>query len=304
MKQYIAMFMSCLIMQVLSFDVSAEDKSVMITLSSDRNVILPCEPIGVSVILKNMTNNEVEITGNRWTSIRIKKEGENENWKTFAACGPQVASMFPRKLTISPLQTVEDMYLIHVDINDEPVFKSEGIYYLQAGTPFGESEDLKIVVDSSGIPTNVVEMVYKDKLFMLFDKYTADWYMRNGDKEDIISGRINKFKQEKISSPYSDWMAVSEFILKLDIISHESELTKKKMYEELVAEYTIVANTLPSPQKETLLIELASVQEEQSNKKQAIEILKQVESNHRSGYFNVRAKYLRGLYSKGNGSDL
>jgi len=267
----------------------ARDKDVVITISVDRDVILPCEPLGVAVVLKNKSGSVIEKTGSQWTSFRVKKEGEGENWNSYMGCGLHVLLGPPRKLKLLSGQSFEDICLIHVNSNDEPVFKNPGVYYVQSGTPFGESEAIRIMVKIPELSADIVEPMYNKKLFMLFDEYTAEYFLGKSRNIDNISKDLNDFRESLGSAPYLSWIIFGEFILKKTKIDHQEALKKNDSFDRLIEEYESVAEKLPSPQKENLILAMASIQIDQGRKSEALDILRKIISTHTDGYFKIKA---------------
>jgi hypothetical protein len=74
MRRIIAFTLLCLAAQFVSCADLAQNSGMVIAISSDRDVILPCEPLGVAVILKNESGNAIERVGSQWTSFRIKND--------------------------------------------------------------------------------------------------------------------------------------------------------------------------------------------------------------------------------------
>ncbi|NLF60877.1 MAG: hypothetical protein GX574_06955 [Lentisphaerae bacterium] len=289
MRRTLMLLLSCLAIQVMSVAEPARDKDVVITISVDRDVILPCEPLGVAVVLKNKSGNVIEKTGSQWTSFRIKKEGEGENWNSYMGCGLHVLLGPPRKLKLLSGQSFEDICLIHVNSNDEPVFKNPGVYYVQSGTPFGESEAIRIMVKIPELSADIVEPMYNKKLFMLFDEYTAEYFLGKSRNIDNISKDLNDFRESLGSAPYLSWIIFGEFILKKTKIDHQEALKKNDSFDRLIEEYESVAEKLPSPQKENLILAMASIQIDQGRKSEALDILRKIISTHTDGYFKIKA---------------
>lgn len=298
MRRTLILLLSCLAVQAVSVAEPAHDKNVVITISADRDVILPCEPLGVAVVLKNKSGDVIEKIGSQWTSFRIKKEGEGENWNSYMGCGLHALVAPPRKLKLLSGQSFEDICLIHVNSNNEPVFKNPGVYYLQSGTPFGESEAIRIMVELPEVSVDVVEPMYNNKLFMLFDEYTAGCFLGEGRNIDDISKNLNDFRESPGAAPYSAWIIFGEFILKKAKIDRQEALKKYVLFDRLIAEYEPVAGKLQSPQKESLIMAVASIEIDQGRKGEALELLRKIISTQTDAYFKIKAQYLRGLYEK------
>jgi hypothetical protein len=280
---------------MLSYAETIEDKAVAVVLSADRETIMPCEPLGLVVILTNRSTRAVEKVSNQWTSYRIKKDGD-QGWRTYMAYGPQPTPTLPMTLVLMLGQQFSDFCLVHVDMKGEPVFKDRGVYYVQAGTPFGESNVIKIKVDLPESSSSSALTVYSKKLYMLFDDYSIRCYVDAGGNLEFIENSLDEFKRSTSSVSYSAWITVAEFFLRKVKIYHESETKQLVLLDNLISEYEKVVTKLPSPQKEILMIAIAEVRIFQSQKNAAIRILQDViQDVHTGNYFKVKAQYLRSL---------
>jgi hypothetical protein len=298
MKNVVAGVLLCFSIHAVSYAQTIQEESVRILLASDRAIIMPCEPLGVVVTLTNQSANAVERIGSQWTSYRIKKEGKDQEWCTYMACGPQPTLMPPRALRLLSGQSFQDFCLLHVNSQYESVFKNPGIYYVQVGTPFGESDVIKIKVELPETSVASIDAVYKKKLFMLFDEYTTSCYLQTGDQAENLLYDVGEFKKSPASVPYSGWITVGEYILKKAMIGREPKAKQDALLDALVAEHGKLEKNLPSPQKESLMIAMAEVRFRQSRKNEGAGILQDLINASTCDYFKVKAQYLRGLYDK------
>ncbi len=301
MKRTLILLLSFLAVQAVLIAEPPQDKDVVITISAERDVILPYEPLGIAVILKNNSGEVVEKTGVQWTSFRIKK-GESGDWFSYMGCGYHASLPPPRKFKLLPGQSFEDTIMIHVGWINKPVFNNPGVYYIQVGTPFGESEAIRIMVNLPETSVDAVEAISNKKLFMLFDDYTAACYLRGflGENRNIddIAKDLDNFKKASGSELYSSWIIFSEFILKKEKIDRQDAAKKHMFFDRLIAEYKPVVGKLPSPQKESLLMAMASVQMDLNKKNEALELLQEIISTHADGYFRNSAQYRQEMYEK------
>jgi hypothetical protein len=298
MKCIVVGVLMCFAIHAVSYAQTSQEKSVKIILSSDRGIIMPCEPLGIVVTLTNQSENAIERVCSHWTSYRVRKEGAGQDWRTYMACGPQPTLMPPRKLKLLSGQSFHDFCLLHVNSQNEPVFKNPGIYHVQAGTPFGESNVIEIKVELPEPSGASVDAVYGKKLFVLFDEYTASCYLQASGKVETLAKDLHEFKQSPSSGPYSGWITVGEYILRKAMIGHEPKSKQSDLLNNVVAEYRNLATELPSPQKESLMIAIAEARIGQSQKNVGIGILQDVINTQGNEYSKVKAQYLRGLYDK------
>lgn len=293
MKNKNILFIVYLLCSTITFAELGKNADIMVNIYSDRDSIYPCEPLAVYVTIDNHSESIVEEAVNRLTSFRVKKEGTNDVWKAYTPCGPQVTPLPPRKLKILPSQTIEDICLIHVGINNEPVFKDPGVYYVQVGTPFGESETIKITVNIPSSSIMEYEAILKNKLYVLFDEYTMTCMIKNVEELDKLSNEVIKLKNIADSGPYADWVPVCEYLIAKEKIKEMKDGEgKSNAIQALISEYSSIVHSLSSPQRESLDLAILAIKQKKVSKEKYKEDLKYMNRYTNSKYYKYMTKYL------------
>ena len=170
MKNVFLTLLSCVVMPLCALGNNADNISVSI--SMEQGPIFPYEPFGVAVIVENQSVNDVERTASTWTTLRIRKDGYDD-WQVYMPYGFLATPMPPQKRILHPGERYQDVCLIHVNSTGGHVFSNPGTFIIQAGTPFGESDPVKISVQLPESEVAASAAVGEKQLFMFFSEYTT-----------------------------------------------------------------------------------------------------------------------------------
>ena len=231
-----------------------------IMLRADRERILPFEPVGLILTLENRTDAILQKNESRWSSYRIakaRKDGGNLEWRTFMPFGVHMTLPPPTLLALNPGQVIIEFCPIHVGFDGGHVFSEPGTYFVQAGTPFGESNRVAIeVAEPEELLASVVDLLRESRLFMLFDDSSAAYVPTTSGSLETLNHALEELHASPADLPYKPWAVVCEF--RLDTIRNNamSEDQRQRRYGHFFA----AADGLPSPQKESLLFSIASAQ--------------------------------------------
>lgn len=290
MKHVFLAALFCVALPLNALGNSADNISVSI--SNEQGTILPYEPLGIAVIVQNQSSNDVERTASRWTSLRIRKDGDKD-WQVYMPYGPHATPMPPNKRILHPGEKYQDVFLIHVDAAGRHVFSDPGIFEIQAGTPFGESDPLLITVQLPPSEVAAFTALSENKLFMYFSEYTtkALSYRLNYNASEAIDD-LNAFADKFPESQYNAWARLGIFFAK----QSKGEYANISGAQNMVAEFRQGSKSLSPIQRGYMLISMVVNAHKYAANGESNWALNEIEKSHTNGYFNVLAKYLSQQY--------
>lgn len=268
--------------------------NISVSISIDQGAILPYEPIGIAVIVQNQSSNDVEQTASKWTSLRIRKDGD-ENWQVYIPYGPQAMPMPPQKYILHPGELYQDVFLVHVDVSGRHVFCEPGIFVIQAGTPFGESDPVNITVQLPPSEVAASAALSKNKLYMYFSEYTTQALCYGpGYNASQAIDELNAFAEKFPKSRYNAWAQLGILFAK----QSKSENANNSGIQNMLMEFKNSSASLSPLQRGYMLISMAVSAHKIAANGEAAWALDEIEKNHTNGYFSVLAKYLSQQYGK------
>ena len=286
MKYVLLTLLSCVVMPLCVLGNSADNISV--SFSMEQSPILPYEPFGVAVIVENQSGNDVERTASTWLTLRIRKDGYDD-WQVYMPYGPLATPMPPQRRILHPGERYQDVFLIHVNAMGRHVFSDPGTYIIQAGTPFGESDPVKIFVQLPESESAAAAAIGEDKLYMFFSEYTTE-ALRYRPKYDAYKAidAINAFAGKFPDSQYNVWAKLGLYFTQQPIFENE-DISRG---HEILAEIKHNSTLLPPVPRGHMLISMATLAHKISSNSEVVWALNEIERTHTNGYFNVLAKYL------------
>ena len=286
MKNVFLTLLSCVVMPLCALGNSADN--ILVSISMEQGPILPYEPFGVAVIVENQSGNDVERTASTWLTLRIRKDG-SDDWQVYMPYGPLPTPMPPQKRILHPGERYQDVCLIHVNAMGRHVFSDPGAFIIQAGTPFGESDPVKISVQLPESEVAASAALGEEKIFMYFSEYTTQAlrYRPGYDASKAIDA-INAFAGKFPESRYNAWARLGLFFAKQRMFENE-DISKG---HEMLAEIKNNSTLLPPVPRGHMLISMATLAQKMAAKSEVAWALNEIESTHTNGYFNVLAKYL------------
>lgn len=294
-SRYVCVTMTAVLFQLVSISWSATECEV--SLRSSKTKIVPFEPVGFILTIESHTNDTIKKVSSSWASFRFAKvhEGRHVKWRTYAPFGVHATLSPPTTLAIQPRQTITNSCLMHVGFNGDHVFNESGLFLVQAGTPFGSSNVVTIEVVEPDTIVPAVELISKSRLFMLFDHYSAQNMPTTEESVETLSVALKKLRTMPEAFPYNAWFSVCEYALMGMRTTHS---TAKESMQIHHMRYLQAAKELPSPQKETLILAIASAQLEANNIDSARSTYSWLANNTKDVYFSCLARYQLGVLTK------
>lgn len=279
-------------MALLSFCCGLLASESQIELHVGQTRILPFEPVGVVLTISNTTDSAISKIGSKWSSFRIAKEenGLLGDWRTFQPNGLQITLPPPHKLNLAPNRAFTDFCLVHIGFDGNPVFQSSGVYCIQAGTPFGESDIVKIVVEEPMMAAKASKFLLETMLYRFFSDYSARSANIDSKTAPALMSAIADFKKMPESAPYKSWIPVCDFLL-TEILKADSNALPIGDRARRTAHYAATAEALPSPQRENLLWAIASEQLADNDMNGAKASLLNLTKTAKDDYFIQLANY-------------
>lgn len=284
---------------VLAAYVSMAAEAVDIRLTSDRLELLPYEPLALVVSLHNKAPERVSREGIVWVGFRCRKEGGE--WKTYQSCGPQFDPPVARQKVLESGELKEFTGFIHIDRSGEPAFRSAGFYEIQAVSPFGESNVLRVEVKIPPGSEEAVKFLGDKELYKLFSWWLARWYYYYEEESTVEKlkrleralGDLKTFRTMKGSEPYHPWLLLADLMLRWAVVRFEDKPNRDDMLREIGDRYEEEAMKLGSPYRESLLDAVARLRLEDLNDREgAARVLKALRAKHAHGYWRLQADYL------------
>ena len=261
-----------------------------VLLRADKTTVLPFEPVGFVLAIESRTNSAVHKIASRWSSFRVAKENDGQNvaWHTYVPFGVCPAPSPPTELSLQPGQTVTDFCLVHVGFNGDHAFKEPGVFLVQAGTPFGSSNVVKIEVVKPDTLVSAVELLGESRLFMLFDYFSAKGEPATSENLKSFSLALQKLRAMPEAASYEGWFSVCDYLLmgmQGDLLASHERRRKESEY------YFKVAKGLLPPHRESLIYAIASSQLEAGDMRAAKTYLSWLASDASEGYYKCVAKH-------------
>ena len=179
---------------------------------------------------------------------------------------------------------------MHIGFDGNPVFQSPGVYCIQAGTPFGESDIIRNVVEEPGMTAKASEFLRETMLYRFFIDYSARSANIDSKTAPALMSAIADFKKMPESAPYKSWIPVCDFLL-TGILKTDSNALPIGDRARRTAHYAATAETLPSPQRENLLWAIASEQLADNDMNGAKASLSSLATTAEDDYFRQLANY-------------
>ena len=261
-----------------------------VSLRANRTKIFPFEPIGFVLAIESHANTNMQKVSSRWSSFRFAKvDGDRHvKWRTFAPFGVHATLSPPAPLSLQPGQEITDFCLMHVGFTGDHVFNEPGLFLVQAGTPFGSSNVVTIEVVEPDSTVPAVELIGESRLFMLFDYYAAKSMPATKESIEALSVSLKKLRAMPTAFPYKAWFSVCEYAL-MEMRANNSTTKESRQIQQ--NQYFQIAKQLPSPQKECLLLAIASAQLEINDMHAAKNTFSWLATNTEDEYFSCLAKY-------------
>ncbi|MBP5545098.1 MAG: hypothetical protein ILM98_13565 [Kiritimatiellae bacterium] len=241
--------------------------------------------------IENTSPGEVRKLGSRWSLFRIAKDepGMPIQWNTYQPCGIHATLPPPSWLKLPPGQVFTDFLLLHIGLDNEPVFNEPGHYFIQSGTLFGESNIVTIEVEGDETVAAAVRFLRDSGLYVLFSDYSAKSMVTLRERAEALSVALDGFREMSKGTPYKTWLPVCEFILEEICSGIDSD--HHPLDGEDSARYLRIAEGLPSPQRGHLISSIAMAQMEQGNVKDAQAAYSLLAASTDNGYFRQLALY-------------
>ncbi len=182
---------------------------ILVTQEIMPESIYPHELVYISCVISNTTDRPIVKSGSNWVTCRYRMEGGQ--WKTFNLYGPQGTPPAPKDIVLPANGILEGSMLMSADIDGTSCFSQPGVWEIQTGTIFGESEVGKLVVKPPIQASDALADVPRSAA-LLFDEYTFKWANLH---EKSVSGQnidLNSFgfmKRLASSDEYADWVQMA-----------------------------------------------------------------------------------------------